>query len=181
MVALQPRNIQALSRLFEADVIPQPLQQQLEPPPTPGTSVWHVFELTSNRGCSVMENKPTVTNSQHEPSRRYVSAFPSAQVGSRQRQPIMATRRQEEKKTPADTEGLALTFCACNSRCFHIRHPWGGALDHISNQELLGVCRLISKSKKYMCSVSTTGSFFRGNISHHMNTLDSFLLFRQPK
>lgn len=33
----------------------------------------------------------------------------------------------------------------------------------------------------FMFSVKNRKYLFRGNISHHMNTLDSFLLFRQPK
>lgn len=70
LVTLQRRNIQALSRLLEADVIPPPLQRQLESSPsTQGTSVWYVFELTSNRGGSVVENKWAVTNIHREPSR----------------------------------------------------------------------------------------------------------------
>lgn len=52
---LQHGIVQALSRLFKADVI-QPPQQQLESPQ--GTSAWYVFKLTGNKGRSAVENNP---------------------------------------------------------------------------------------------------------------------------
>lgn len=80
LVTLQPRNIQALPRLFEADVIPPPLQQQLESLPTPHPRVFSVvrFELTSNRGGSVVENKSAVTNIHQETKPSPAEALNSA-------------------------------------------------------------------------------------------------------
>lgn len=53
-------------------------------------------------------------------------------------------------------------------------------MDLICHLKLCGVPPLLFRINNTFV-FSAKQDFFRGSISHHMNTLDSFLLFRQPK
>lgn len=183
-------NIQALSRLFEADVIPPPLQQQLETPPPPkgpqcGTFLnWQVTEAvlwwkTSQRWPTTTVN-PAEADFCSSVSPSGLNEDLSCWLGpSRNRQLLPKASQDCSEHVIHDDFIPAIRGEVCWA------HTAGGEDDPgEAGSGLQSGAPRCSSSYTYdtfMFSANNRKYLFRGNISHHMNTLDSFLLFRQPK